>query len=83
MASKYSWFVQTPCAKTPEFGEAEFWDCTPVSCCTNALCQNCKKLRFLRLYAGFRLGVIFAYGTGNLIAEFSSAEFGALARGFW
>ena len=26
--------------KAPEFGEAEFWDCTPVSCFTNALCQN-------------------------------------------
>ena len=23
--------VQTPCAKTAEFGFAEFWDCTPVS----------------------------------------------------
>ena len=27
---------------------AEFSDCLPVSCFTNAVCQNCKKLRFLR-----------------------------------
>ena len=25
--------------------------------CANALCKSCKKLRFLRLFAGFRLGV--------------------------
>ena len=25
LALKYSCLVQTPCAKTPEFGEAEFW----------------------------------------------------------
>ena len=29
LALKYSCFVQTPCAKTPEFGFAEFWDCLP------------------------------------------------------
>ena len=31
MASKYSCLTQTPCAKTREFGEAEFSDCLPVS----------------------------------------------------
>ncbi|MBO8458305.1 MAG: hypothetical protein IAA81_08800 [Spirochaetes bacterium] len=30
MAQKQSSLVQTPCAKTPEFGEAEFWDSMPV-----------------------------------------------------
>ena len=32
LASKYSCLVQTPCAKTPEFGEAEFWGSMPVYC---------------------------------------------------
>ena len=31
LASKYSCLAQTPCAKTREFGEAEFSDCLPVS----------------------------------------------------
>ena len=48
LASKKPSLVQLPCAKTREFGEAEFSDCLPVSCFTNAVCQNCKKLRFLR-----------------------------------
>ena len=39
---------------------AEFWDCTPVSCFTNAVCQNCKKLGFLRQFAGFRFGAFLA-----------------------
>ena len=56
LASKKPSLVQLPCAKTREFGEAEFSDCLPVSCFTNAVCQNCKKLRFLRQFAGFRFG---------------------------
>ena len=39
---------------------AEFWDCTPVSCFTNVVCQNCKKLGFLRQFAGFRFGAFLA-----------------------
>ena len=31
MASKKPSLVQLPCAKTREFGEAEFSDCLPVS----------------------------------------------------
>ena len=31
LASKTPCLVQTPCAKTPEFGEAEFLDSMPVS----------------------------------------------------
>ena len=44
LASKYSCLVQTPCAKTPEFGEAEFW-------VENA--RLCSELLWLPLRPGF------------------------------
>ena len=42
-----------------------------VLSCANALCQNCKKLRFLRLYAGFRLGMFFRRWNRQSVSEFS------------
>ena len=47
-ASGNSCLSNSPVQKLQNSAFAEFWDSMPVSCFTNALCQNCKKLRFLR-----------------------------------
>ena len=55
-ASGNSCFNNSRVQKLQNSAFAEFWDCTPVSCFTNAVCQSCKKRCFLRQFAGFRFG---------------------------
>ena len=57
---KYSCLVQTPCAKTAK--SCAFCDSLPVSCFTNALCQNCRirLRRILRIVCRFT-----AFASGN------------------
>ena len=58
-ASGNSCFTNSRVQKLQNSAFAEFWDCTPVSCFTNALCQNprIRRSRILGLFAGFRFCV--------------------------
>ena len=60
-ASGNSCFISSRVQKLQNSAFAEFWDCMPVSCFTNALCQNprIRRSRILGLFAGFHLGMRF------------------------
>ena len=57
MASKKPSLVQLPCAKTREFGEAEFSDCLPVSA---LVCFSANETGVLGLWLG-------AFGKSGLL----------------
>ena len=61
MASKKPSLVQLPCAKTREFGEAEFSDCLPVSA---LVCKKSLSVSETGIagFGGFGLGLLVSQG---------------------